>query len=101
MEKFQATSEKEFKKYGEKFFKNAVKLKEIINNLDECLNNLWITEVVGNNNIPKERLKFYRIPIDNKFYKNFLFFNTSTNHKEQKEKFLCNSFQNRSRRASQ
>ncbi|MDI9623604.1 MAG: hypothetical protein QXL14_00215 [Candidatus Aenigmatarchaeota archaeon] len=83
----QSHSKKEFKKYGERFLENAVKLKEIMDDVDEYLSNLWAREVVGNNNILEERLKFYRIPIDNKYYKNFLFFNYSVNHKGQKEKF--------------
>ena len=35
----------------------------------------------------KERDTFYRIPIDNKYYKNFLFFQPAYTHEKQKEEF--------------
>lgn len=61
----------------------------------DCLLNLiglfeekWKRDVVGKERIPEDLDLFYRLPIDNKFYKNFLFFQYSAAHQKQKESLL-------------
>ena len=61
----------------------------MVSEVDRYLDKKWNDEVVGNKDIPKEYAVFYRIPIDNKYYKNFLFFQQSQGyaHERQKEEF--------------
>jgi len=87
IKRFQKTSIKKFEKYTDKFLKDAKKFKKMISEIDKYINELWNNEVIGNRDMPKERDAFYRIPIDNIYYKNFLFFNYSTGYKGQKESF--------------
>lgn len=61
----------------------------------DCLLNLmglfeekWKRDVIGKERVPEDLDLFYRLPIDNKFYKNFLFFQYSAAHQKQKESLL-------------
>lgn len=85
IKKFQNTPIK-FKEYGKEFVKNAEEFKRIISEVDAYLNEKWNSEVISNKNIPKERAIFYKIPIDNKYYKNFLFFQPSEKYTHEKQK---------------
>jgi len=89
IKKFQDVPIEKFREYGEKLVKNVKKFKEVVSEVDRYLDKKWNDEVVGNKDIPKEYAVFYRIPIDNKYYKNFLFFQQSQGyaHERQKEEF--------------
>jgi len=54
----------------------------------ELLRGMWLRDVVGTSSIPEDLDSFYKIPIDNKFYKNFVFFQQSTTHQKQKQGLL-------------
>jgi len=88
IKKFQDTPIK-FKEYGKEFVKNAEEFKRIISGIisevDAYLDKKWDSEVISNKNIPKERAIFYRIPIANKYYTNFLFFQPNYTHEKQKK----------------
>lgn len=85
IKKFQETPIEKFKKYGKEFTKDVKKFKQEISKVDKYLDEEWSNKVVGKTDVPDN--VFYRIPIDNKYYKNFLFFQPGYSHKKQKEEF--------------
>ncbi len=62
-------------------------LKEVRKELKDYLDKLWELNVVESFKIAQEKSRFYRLPVDSGFYKNFLFYNYSAGNLEQ-----CKSF---------
>ncbi|MBC7101165.1 hypothetical protein [Methanothermobacter tenebrarum] len=85
IKKFRDAPIEKFKEYGEEFIKNAKKFKKLLSKVDRYLDKKWKDEIVGNKDISESTV--FRIPIDNKYYKNFLFFQPGYTHEKQKEEF--------------
>ncbi len=62
-------------------------LKQVRKELKDYLDNLWESNVVESFKITQEKSRFYRLPVDSGFYKNFLFYNYSAGNLEQYKSF--------------
>jgi hypothetical protein len=70
---------------SEEFSESFRDYKDHLLRFRELLKGMWLRDVIGTSSIPEDLDSFYRIPIDNKFYKNFVFFQQSTTHQKQKQ----------------
>jgi len=70
---------------SEEFLESFRDYREHLLRFRELLKGMWLRDVVGTSGIPEDLDSFYKIPIDNKFYKNFVFFQQSTTHQKQKQ----------------
>ena len=68
---------------SEEFSESFRDYKDHLLRFRELLKGMWLRDVIGTSSIPEDLDSFYRIPIDNKFYKNFVFFQQSTTHQKQ------------------
>ena len=75
----------DLKEISEEFLESFRDYSEQLLRFRELLKGMWLRGVVGTSSIPEDLDSFYRIPIDNKFYKNFVFFQQSTTHQKQKQ----------------
>jgi len=75
----------DLKEISEEFLESFRDYSEQLLRFRELLKGMWLRDVVGTSSIPEDLDSFYRIPIDNKFYKNFVFFQQSTTHQKQKQ----------------
>ncbi len=67
--------------------KMLTEFKKLNSELRSYLSKLWVSNTVESFKVSKENSRFYRIPVDSGFYKNFLFFNYSLGNLEQLESF--------------
>ncbi|MDI6882217.1 MAG: hypothetical protein QMC86_05210 [Methanothermobacter sp.] len=81
-------ADEDLMKISEEFSTSFMEYKSHLLKFMGLLEEMWIRDVVGVKSIPEELGSFYRIPIDNKFYKNFAFFQNSATHQRQKKSFL-------------
>jgi len=75
------------KKFHENFISDVINIKNKNSELQYYLNSIWEKDVEKEFKFEKDKSRFYRIPIDSGFYKNFLFFNYGKGHYEQKQIF--------------
>ena len=71
--------------FNEEFSDSIALYKTRLTEFIALLREFWEKDVIGGGETPDEMDSFYRIPIDNKFYKNFLFFNPSSGYKKQRK----------------
>ena len=76
------------KEFSENFTSEISNLKNKDSELRFYLNCIWNKEVNEKPKFKDDKSRFYRIPIDSGFYKNFLFFNYGKGHNEQKQIFF-------------
>lgn len=73
--------------FSENFIFDITIIKNKNSELQSYLNSIWDRDVEKKSGVEEDKSRFYRIPIDSGFFKNFLFFNYVKGHNEQKQMF--------------
>jgi hypothetical protein len=85
IDKIFSVPDENLREISEEFSESFRDYKDHLLRFRELLKGMWLRDVIGTSSIPEDLDSFYRIPIDNKFYKNFVFFQQSTTHQKQKQ----------------